>query len=304
MVDVDRGGQITWHGPGQLVGYPIVQLREPMDVVGYVRSLEEALIRTCAEFGVTAQRIGGRSGAWVTGGGPGGQAGRGPGGQASGPGAPGGGRPGAPGGGEDRKVGAIGARVARGVTMHGFALNCDCDLSWFGRIVPCGISDAGVTSLTAETGRRTTVADALGDGTPPRRRARAPVWRGVEGTQALTGDLIPAARLTRGFSRTRGQENMTTGPEDRRAAADRGRLRAAHADREQVLGALRTAFVDGRLTKDELDARAAQAFGARTVADLAKLTADIPAGRAAAPLARPAAPTPRPLARTSKRSSA
>ena len=159
VVDVDRGGRITWHGPGQLVGYPIVRLREPVDVVGYVRSLEEALIRTCAEFGVTAQRIGGRSGAWVTGGGL-----------------------------PDRKVGAIGARVARGVTMHGFALNCDCDLSWFGRIVPCGISDAGVTSLTAETGRRTTVADALG--VMERQLADAlghPSWRRVEGTDALTG---------------------------------------------------------------------------------------------------------------------
>jgi lipoyl(octanoyl) transferase len=131
VIDVDRGGKITWHGPGQLVGYPIIKLREPVDVLGYVRALEEALIRTCADFGVTAQRIDGRSGAWVTGGGP------------------------------DRKVGAIGARVARGVTMHGFALNCDCDLSWFGRIVPCGISDAGVTSLSAEAGRPVTVADAL-----------------------------------------------------------------------------------------------------------------------------------------------
>ena len=132
MIDVDRGGRITWHGPGQLVGYPIIKLREPVDVVGYVRSLEDALIRTCADFGVRAERIDGRSGAWVTGGG----------------------RP-------DRKVGAIGARVARGVTMHGFALNCDCDLGWFGRIVPCGISDAGVTSLSAETGQPVTVAEAL-----------------------------------------------------------------------------------------------------------------------------------------------
>ncbi len=147
VVEVDRGGKITWHGPGQLVGYPIIKLREPMDVIGYIRSLEEALIRTCADFGVTAQRVGGRSGAWITGGGLGGPASGGPGGQA--------------GGGQDRKVGAIGARVARGVTMHGFALNCDCDLSWFGRIVPCGISDAGVTTLTAEAGRRITVTDAL-----------------------------------------------------------------------------------------------------------------------------------------------
>jgi lipoyl(octanoyl) transferase len=166
VVDVDRGGRITWHGPGQLVGYPIIRLREPVDVVGYVRSLEEALIRTCADFGVAAQRIDGRSGAWVTGGG-------------------------AP----DRKVGAIGARVARGVTMHGFALNCDCDLSWFGRIVPCGISDAGVTSLTAETGRRITVADAL----PTMERHLADAlghssWHHVEGTDTLTGAGALAGR--------------------------------------------------------------------------------------------------------------
>ena len=158
VVDVDRGGRITWHGPGQLVGY--------------IRSLEEALIRTCADFGVTAQRIGGRSGAWITGGG-------------------------AP----DRKVGAIGARVARGVTMHGFALNCDCDLSWFGRIVPCGISDAGVTSLTAETGRRITVTDAL----PVMERHLAealghPSWRCAEGTDTLTGTGALAGRSQAGRS--------------------------------------------------------------------------------------------------------
>ena len=192
VVEVDRGGKITWHGPGQLVGYPIIKLREPMDVIGYIRSLEEALIRTCADFGVTAQRVDGRSGAWITGDGPGGQAGGSPGGQVGG--SPGGQAGGGPGG-EDRKVGAIGARVSRGVTMHGFALNCDCDLSWFGRIVPCGISDAGVTTLSAEAGRRITVADAL----PVMERHLAAVlghdgWRVVEGTQALTGALIPAAR--------------------------------------------------------------------------------------------------------------
>jgi lipoyl(octanoyl) transferase len=132
VIDVDRGGKITWHGPGQLVGYPIVRLAEPIDVVAYVRALEEALIRICAEFGVHAVRVDGRSGAWVTGG------------------------PAA-----DRKVAAIGVRVSRGVTMHGFALNCDCDLSGFDRIVPCGIRDAGVTTLSAEAGRPVTVADAL-----------------------------------------------------------------------------------------------------------------------------------------------
>ena len=135
VIDVDRGGKITWHGPGQLTAYPIVKLREPVDVVAYVRALEEAMIRTCAEFGVTAVRVAGRSGAWIAGDSDG---------VAAGP---------------DRKAGAIGARVARGATMHGLALNCDCDLSWYDRIVPCGIRDAGVTTLSAEAGRRITVAE-------------------------------------------------------------------------------------------------------------------------------------------------
>jgi lipoyl(octanoyl) transferase len=135
VIDVDRGGKITWHGPGQLVGYPIVKLDEPIDVVGYVRTIEDALIGACAEFGIQAGRVDGRSGAWLRADGLGKQ---------------------------DRKVGAIGIRVARGVTMHGFALNCDCDLGWFDRIVPCGISDATVTSLSAEAGRVVAVADALG----------------------------------------------------------------------------------------------------------------------------------------------
>ncbi|MGH3166764.1 MAG: lipoyl(octanoyl) transferase LipB, partial [Trebonia sp.] len=131
VIDVDRGGKITWHGPGQLTAYPIIKLREPMDVVAYVRALEESMIRVCADFGLQAIRVEGRSGAWLP-------ASRGL---------------------PDRKVGAIGARVARGVTMHGLAMNCDCDLSWFDRIVPCGIKDAGVTSLTAETGIPVSVSD-------------------------------------------------------------------------------------------------------------------------------------------------
>jgi lipoyl(octanoyl) transferase len=139
VVDVDRGGRITWHGPGQLVGYPILGLPDPVDVVAHVRRLEEAMIRVCAELGVTTTRIEGRSGVWVP---------------ADREGARDGARP-------DRKVCAIGVRVARGVTMHGFALNCDCDLTAFDRIVPCGIRDAGVTSLSAELGRPVTVADAL-----------------------------------------------------------------------------------------------------------------------------------------------
>jgi lipoyl(octanoyl) transferase len=133
VVDVDRGGKITWHGPGQLVGYPIVRLAEPVDVVAYVRRLEGLLIEVCARFGVTAGRVDGRSGAWL----PADQ--RGP----------------------ERKIAAIGIRVAQGVTMHGFALNCNPDLSGFGQIVPCGIPDAGVTSLSAELDRVVTVAEIL-----------------------------------------------------------------------------------------------------------------------------------------------
>lgn len=131
VVDTDRGGKITWHGPGQLVGYPIIGLTEPLDVVNFVRRLEEALISVCADLGLQAGRVEGRSGVWVPGDGL---------------------RP-------ARKVGAIGIRVSRATTLHGFALNCDCDLSAYSAIVPCGIADAGVTSLTAELGRHITVDD-------------------------------------------------------------------------------------------------------------------------------------------------
>jgi lipoyl(octanoyl) transferase len=133
VVDVDRGGKITWHGPGQLVGYPILRLPDPIDVVAYVRRTEQMLIDVCAEFGVATSRVEGRSGAWVR------ADERGP----------------------DRKIAAIGIRVSRGVTQHGFALNCDCDLSNYDRFVPCGIRDAGVTSLSAELGRAVTVAEVL-----------------------------------------------------------------------------------------------------------------------------------------------
>ena len=129
VIDVDRGGKITWHGPGQLVGYPIVALPDPVDVVAHVRRVEEALILTCADLGVETARVEGRSGVWVVG------------------------------DGMARKVAAIGIRVSQGVTMHGFALNCDADLSAYDRIVPCGLTDATVTSLTKETGRVVTVAD-------------------------------------------------------------------------------------------------------------------------------------------------
>ncbi|MFW5470170.1 lipoyl(octanoyl) transferase LipB [Knoellia sp. CPCC 206435] len=134
VVDVDRGGLITWHGPGQLVGYPIVALPEvPIDVVAHVRRLEDAMMRMTREFGVETVRVEGRSGVWVL------ADDRGP----------------------DRKLGAIGVRVSRRVTMHGFALNCDADLSWADNIVACGIADAGVSSITREAGRTVTVQDLL-----------------------------------------------------------------------------------------------------------------------------------------------
>jgi lipoyl(octanoyl) transferase len=131
VIDTDRGGKITWHGPGQLVGYPIITLAEPLDVVNYVRRIEESLIKVCTGLGFEVGRVEGRSGVWV----PAGD-----------------GRP-------ARKVAAIGVRVSRATTLHGFALNCDCDLDAFERIVPCGITDAGVTSITAELGRRVGVDD-------------------------------------------------------------------------------------------------------------------------------------------------
>ncbi|RMI27724.1 lipoyl(octanoyl) transferase LipB [Nocardia stercoris] len=131
VVQVDRGGKITWHGPGQLVGYPIVRLAEPVDVVAYVRRLEEALISVCTGLGVECGRIDGRSGVWL---------------------AADGNRP-------ERKVAAIGVRVQRGVALHGISLNCNASLDGFNAIVPCGIADAGVTTLSAELGREVTVAE-------------------------------------------------------------------------------------------------------------------------------------------------
>ena len=131
VIDTDRGGKITWHGPGQLVGYPIVGLAEPLDVVNYVRRIEESLIKVCTGLGLKVGRVDGRSGVWLP---------------------AGGGRP-------ARKVAAIGVRVSRATTLHGFALNCDCDLGAFESIVPCGITDAGVTSISAELGRRIGVDD-------------------------------------------------------------------------------------------------------------------------------------------------
>lgn len=127
VIDVDRGGRITWHGPGQLVGYPIVKLQKPTELVGFVREIETALINVCADLGIKAVGIKGRSGVWVS--------------DQNG----------------DRKVAAIGIRVAKGVTMHGFALNVNPNLAAFNQIVPCGISDAAVTSLEVELGRDVTI---------------------------------------------------------------------------------------------------------------------------------------------------
>jgi lipoyl(octanoyl) transferase len=133
VIDVDRGGKITWHGPGQLVGYPIVRMPEGVYVVDFVRRVEQMLIAVCAELGLATDRVKGRSGVWVL----------------------------TPEGEEDRKVAAIGLRFAQGVTMHGFSLNCDNDLDWYHRIVPCGIRDASVTTLSQELGRPVTVAEVL-----------------------------------------------------------------------------------------------------------------------------------------------
>ena len=131
VIDVDRGGKITWHGLGQLVGYPIVRLAKPTELVGFVREIESALIETCSELGLVATRVQGRSGVWVA--------------DSKG----------------ERKIAAIGIRVARGVTMHGFALNVEPDLSAFEAIIPCGIEDAAVTSLAIELGRSISIDDVL-----------------------------------------------------------------------------------------------------------------------------------------------
>ena len=131
VIDVDRGGRITWHGPGQLVGYPIVKLLKPSELVGFVRTLEYALIEVCSQFGIKAQRVEGRSGVWVC--------------DEKG----------------ERKIAAIGIRVASGVTMHGFALNVNPDLASFGQIVPCGIDDAAVTSMARELGPEISIPEVI-----------------------------------------------------------------------------------------------------------------------------------------------
>jgi lipoyl(octanoyl) transferase len=166
VIDVDRGGKITFHGPGQLVGYPIVGLPDHVYVVDYVRRLEEALIATCAELGVAAGRVRGRSGVWLPG-----EAGR-----------------------PERKVAALGVRVSHGVTMHGLAINCDVDLDWFGRIVPCGISDAGVTSLSVELDRRVGVLEVAAVLRPHLERLLA--WQPYErAPDVVRSEPVPAGGI-------------------------------------------------------------------------------------------------------------
>jgi len=131
VINVDRGGKITWHGPGQLVGYPIIKLAKPTELVGFVREIEVGLIRVCADLDIEATQVAGRSGVWIR--------------DSQG----------------ERKIAAIGIRVASGVSMHGFALNVNPDLAGFNRIIPCGIDDATVTSISAELGREINVNDVI-----------------------------------------------------------------------------------------------------------------------------------------------
>ena len=131
VIDTDRGGKITWHGPGQLIGYPIIKLRNRNDVVGFVREIETSIIAALSEFGITSERYCERSGVWLRD------------------------------NGNDRKISAIGIRVAKGVTIHGFSLNVNPDLSFFDRINPCGFTDSGVTSMAKELGRDITISEVL-----------------------------------------------------------------------------------------------------------------------------------------------
>jgi len=155
VIDVDRGGKITWHGPGQLIGYPILRLADPIDVVAYVRRLEDLLIGVLDDFAIAGSRVDGRSGVWIQ------RDGRQP-----------------------DKIGAIGIRVADGVTMHGFALNCSNDLEPYRAIVPCGIRDAGVTTMSRELGRSVTPEDVVDSVTRRFERALAPSLARTEAVPA------------------------------------------------------------------------------------------------------------------------
>ena len=164
MIDVDRGGKITYHGPGQLVGYPIVRLPDRVGVVDYVRRVEEALIRVLAGYGIATGRVPGRTGVWLSADST---------------------RP-------ERKIAAIGVRVAKRTTMHGFALNVDPDLGWFGRIVPCGIDDAGVTSIGAELGSAPSLAQVARDLEPG--LAELLTFGPYEPAPDLDSEIAPAVR--------------------------------------------------------------------------------------------------------------
>ena len=162
VIDVDRGGKITFHGPGQLVGYPITKLPSHVLVVDYVRRVEEALIRAVSDLGVTTGRVAGRSGVWLP----------------------------ASSGKIERKIAAIGIRVSRGVTMHGFSLNADVDLGYYDRFVPCGIADAGVTSLTTELRRDVTVREAASAVAP--HLIELLRWEAYTPSPDLRADAVPA----------------------------------------------------------------------------------------------------------------
>lgn len=167
VIEVDRGGKITFHGPGQIVAYPIVRLPGHVLVVDFVRRLEEAMIATCADFGVATARVPGRSGVWLR----------------------------ADEQRQERKVGAIGLRVSQGVTMHGIALNCDVDLAWYDRFVPCGIADAGVTTLSLEVGRPVGVPEVLP--VLQTRLAELLAWAPYAATPDYEARPDPAAREPR-----------------------------------------------------------------------------------------------------------
>ena len=170
VVDVDRGGRITWHGPGQLVAYPIVRLRTPVDVVAYVRALERAIMEVCDGLGIETLRVEDRSGVWLP----------------------------ATADKRERKVCAIGVRVAKGVTMHGLALNCNPDLAEFNRIVPCGISDADVTSLSLELPSEVTIADAAPAVVAALADALADIrWMSSQAVSPTTATATPAPEPTR-----------------------------------------------------------------------------------------------------------
>ena len=169
VIPVDRGGKLTWHGPGQLVGYPVLRLPDPSRIADYVSTLEDALIAVLADYGITGERVAGRSGVWVR-------------------------------GGFDRKIAAIGIRVDHGVTMHGFALNCSNDLAPYTQIVACGITDAGTTSISAETGRTVTPTDVTArvEQELLRRRDHLVLEHPVQVTAATSEEPAAAAGRSKG----------------------------------------------------------------------------------------------------------